>query len=94
MKRDSTISLAVEVSSFAGLDESFRTLVVPAAQYVVFTHRGHVSGLRQTFEAIWGKWLPASGRQFASTPLFERYGEEFDPAAASGGIEVWCPLQT
>ncbi len=83
----------VEVSSFSDLDESFRTIVIPVAHYAVFTHRGHVSGLHQTFETIWGRWLPESGRVFAPTPLFERYGEEFDPATASGSIEIWCPLQ-
>jgi AraC family transcriptional regulator len=83
----------VEVASLAGLDESFRTLTLPATEYAVFTHRGHASGIHQTCEAIWGKWLPESGRQFSQAPLFERYGEDFDPATSSGVVEIWCPLQ-
>ena len=84
----------VEVATFFGLEERFRTIVLPAATYAVFTHGGHVSTLHQTFEAIWGKWLPESGRRFAGTPVFERYGEDFDPESASGGIEIWCPLMS
>jgi AraC family transcriptional regulator len=83
----------VEVSSYSGLDESFRTVTLPATEYAVFTHRGHVSGIHQTFELIWGRWLPESGRQFARSPLFERYGEDFDPATSNGVVEIWCPLQ-
>ncbi|CAB3790856.1 GyrI-like domain-containing protein [Pararobbsia alpina] len=84
----------VEVSSHVGLDETFRTVTLPATEYAVFTHRGHVSGIHQTFEMIWGRWLPESGRQFAQSPMFERYGEAFDPATSSGDVEIWCPLQT
>ena len=82
----------VEVATFLGLDERFRTILVPAAPYAVFSHSGHVSSLHQTFEAIWGKWLLDSGRRFAATPVFERYGEGFEPDSGSGGIEIWCPL--
>ncbi|HTJ95009.1 MAG TPA: GyrI-like domain-containing protein [Pararobbsia sp.] len=82
----------VEVASRDGIDDSFRIVEVPAGRYAVFKHRGHVSGVRQTCERIWNDWLPSSGKTFAATPMFERYGEEFDPATVSGVIEIWCPL--
>ena len=82
----------VEVSSTDGIDDTFKIVVIPAGRYAVFRHNGHVSGIRQTCEQIWNDWLPSSGKQFAPTPSFERYGEEFDPATVSGIVEIWCPL--
>ena len=82
----------VEISSADGVGDMYRIVTAPAARYAVFRHQGHVSGIRQTCEQIWRQWLPASGMQFAPTPMFERYGEEFDPASVSGVVEIWCPI--
>ncbi|CAM2153211.1 AraC family transcriptional regulator [Pararobbsia alpina] len=84
----------VEVSSTDGIDGTFQIVTLPAGRYAVFRHQGHVSGIRGTCEQIWRDWLPTSGEQFAPTPMFERYGEEFDPATVSGVVEIWCPLAT
>lgn len=82
----------VEVASLEGLPGELGRMRVPPAHYAVFTHRGHVSGLRQTWDAIWNDWLPRSGRQPASTPDFERYGEDFDARTGTGTVEIWFPL--
>lgn len=83
----------VEVQSATELPESFTHIQIPAARYAVFTHRGHVSSLDATFDAIWSKWLPHSGRRAADSPCFERYTEDFNPQTGMGGIEIWVPLQ-
>lgn len=89
----------VEVSTFAGLPDDFTVVSLPAAQYAVFAHRGHVSKLYETCDAI-SKWLPESGylpaaAADAETPVFfERYSEEFDPQTGMGGMEVWVSLQS
>ncbi len=82
----------VEVSGTDGIDGTYQTVVIPAGRYAVFRHHGHVSGIRDTCEQIWRDWLPNSGKQFAPTPMYELYGEEFDPATVSGVVEIWFPL--
>ncbi|RKP47814.1 GyrI-like domain-containing protein [Pararobbsia silviterrae] len=82
----------VEVSSTDGLGDPYQIVTIPASRYAVFRHTGHVSGIRHTCEQIWRDWLPSSGKQFAPTPMFELYGDAFDPATASGVVEIWCPL--
>jgi AraC family transcriptional regulator len=87
----------VEVSDFSGLPSELSHLSVPPQKYAVFTHRGHVLKLWSTCDRI-GKWLSQSGYQHASADsaapdFFERYGEDFDPQAGTGGIEVWVPVQ-
>ena len=88
----------VAVSSSSGLPGHFSVATIPAQKYAVFPHRGHVSELRETLDAI-DKWLPGSGLEaacgFAETPsFFERYSEEFDPRTGMGGMEVWIPIKS
>jgi AraC family transcriptional regulator len=83
---------AVEVKEGADVPKGLVTLRVPERRYAVFEHRDHVSTIRETMEAI-HRWLPRSGHKPASAPMFERYGEKFDPQTGRGDIEIWIPVQ-
>ncbi|QDU94902.1 GyrI-like domain-containing protein [Lignipirellula cremea] len=83
----------VEVSNADSLPEGTSHVRLPAQRYAVFTHPGHVSGLAQTLDAIWKKWLPNSSHQAAKAPFFERYTDDFVPETGEGGVEIWIPLQ-
>jgi AraC family transcriptional regulator len=82
----------VEVAGFATLPAGFARLRVAPRRYAVFTHAGHVSGVRGTFMAIFNDWLPRSGFRAADAPAFERYDERFDGRTGLGGFEVWIPI--
>jgi|SRR3974377_1340706 len=89
----------VEVSHPIGLPEDFSVVTIFAQPYAVFVHRGHVSQLRDSLDAIWQKRLPESGHEvgFASAEspaFFERYTEHFDPRTASGEVELWIPIKS
>ena len=84
----------VEVASADGLPTDLTVLKVPAQRYAVFEHKGHVSTLSETCGAIGSKWLPASGYTAAGNPvMIERYGEDFDPHAGTGDMEVWFSIR-
>jgi AraC family transcriptional regulator len=90
--------VGVEVSSTSHHREEFNVICIPAQKYAVFSHREHVSKLRETLEAV-DKWLPGSGLQIAcgtadGPDFFERYSEEFDPRTGMGGMEVWVPIKS
>jgi AraC family transcriptional regulator len=51
----------------------FGVMELPAGSYAVFTHRGPYDGLSRTYQQIYGRWLPKSGRQLRDTPAFEEY---------------------
>jgi predicted transcriptional regulator YdeE len=78
----------VEVESLAGLPAGIGRMRVPAQHYAVFTHDGHASTLRSTWEKIL-EWLSNSSYESSHTPDFEVYGPQSDPLAGVGGIEVW-----
>lgn len=88
----------VEVHSATELPEAFSVVTMPVQRYAVFTHRGHVSKLQETCDAIEREWLPKSQYAFVhGTPgepgFFERYGEGFDPRVGAGDVEVWVPIK-
>jgi AraC family transcriptional regulator len=82
----------VRVIDFSDLPKGFAAFRLPQRKYAVFSHRGHVSQLRQTHYTIWNKWLPGSQMKFADAPNFELYKKEFDPRTGDGPIEIWMPI--
>ena len=82
----------VEMPSGSAPPENVVCLTLAPYTYLVFQHALHVAVLRETCNAIWSEWLPASGHIAAEAPWFERYGASFDPQTGEGGLEVWIPI--
>ncbi len=72
--------------------EGLETRSVPANRYAVFTHRGPVMAIQDTYAAIFGTWLPPSGYRRAEGPDFELYDERFDEETMSGEIDIYVPV--
>jgi AraC family transcriptional regulator len=83
----------VEVTDFSRLPRDWSHLRIAPQRYAVFTHPGHISTIRGTWNSIWNEWMPKSGHQRADAPDFERYGETFDPVTGNGGLEIWVPIK-
>ena len=83
----------VEVSNASNLPKGLTSLEIAAQKYAVFTHRGHIAGIRATIATIWSKGIPESGCQVADGPSLERYGPEFNPVTGMGGVEIWIPVR-
>ena len=83
---------AVEVHDFSQVPESADRLILPAQTYAVFSHPGHISGIRQVWSAIWNDRLPEAEYVAVEAPSFEKYGPHFDPQSGRGGFEIWVPV--
>lgn len=70
-----------------------KSLCLPARRYQVFEHRGPVASLMQTFNYIWGVWLPDHQCRVEGID-FERYPAGFDPNDPDGMIEIYIPIDT
>lgn len=66
-----------EVSSFEGLTEPFVQKVILGGRYAVFTHRGTLRMLPQTFDYIWGTWFLTTKEEMDWREDFELYDERF-----------------
>lgn len=69
------------------------TVALPAGRYAIFTHRGHISGIRASWAAAMEGWLPQSGETMADGPALEYYGPDFDGRSGHGLVEIWIPLK-
>lgn len=81
---------------FAACSESskehgLKSLRVPQQRYQVFKHQGSIDTLMQTFNYIWGLWLPSHGAKVSGVD-FERYPPGYQPHDNSGYIDIFIPL--
>jgi AraC family transcriptional regulator len=84
---------AVQVEDFLLLPPGTGRMRIAPQTYAAFTHPGHVSEFRQSWDHIYKVWLPASGKKALQLPDFERYDEGHDPVSGRGGMEIWIPIE-
>jgi len=84
---------AVEIANDKHSIPELVTMRIPEQRYVVFTHREHIAGIKQTFNYIWSEWLPQSDYIPVNAPSFELYKASFDRQTGFGGVEIWIPVQ-
>jgi AraC family transcriptional regulator len=65
-------------------------VTIPAGQYAVFEFP--LSEIGSSFDFIFNTWLPSSGYALPGSPMFERYGEDFDPTVPSSRMEAHIPV--
>lgn len=64
-----------------------------AGRYAVFLHRGPYENFNDTYDAIFGDWLPAGGEQLRDAPGFDLYLNHPDQVPpAELRTEIWVPL--
>ena len=69
---------------------SMTAVTIPAGQYAVFEFP--MSEIGSAFDFMLNTWLPSSGYAQTGSPLFERYGEDFDPTVPSSRMEAHIPI--
>lgn len=77
--------------SAAPVPEGMTAVNLPGGQYAVFQFP--LSEVGSAFDFIFSAWLPRSGFTQAKSPIFERYGEDFDPTDPSSRMEAHIPIR-
>ncbi|MGB0467096.1 MAG: GyrI-like domain-containing protein [Pontibacterium sp.] len=67
-------------------------VTLSAGRYAVFRKRGPVQEIPALFDAIFSKWLPASGESQREGAVFERYPFDKDSSPESMLYEIWLPV--
>lgn len=76
------------------LPEGMARVHVPAQRYAVFTHKGKTESMGETYELIYGKWLPLQGLKVTKGIDFERYDERFHgPESESSEVDIYIPIE-
>lgn len=81
----------VEVENFFDIPKGMFVKIIPNSKYAVFTHKGSLSKLKDTYNFIYGVWLPQSGYKLAELDTIELYDNRSN--AADPEFDIHIPLK-
>ncbi|MCP4140670.1 MAG: MerR family transcriptional regulator [Chloroflexi bacterium] len=83
-----------EVSDASGLADNMVAREVPTYKYAVFTHRGKLDTLQDTYKYIYETWLPQSGLELVS-PHFdmELYDDRFAFDSDKSEFDIYVAIE-
>jgi AraC family transcriptional regulator len=84
---------AVEVSNQTAVPEGMEPYTISGGKYAVFVHEGPASAAPETFEYIFGTWLPGSGYALDDREHFELLPKSYRPDDPEAREEVWIPIR-
>lgn len=84
---------ATQVSEDAALPKGWERKSLPGGSYLVFTHKGPISKIRETIDYIWGVWLPQSRHIRREAPDFELYDERFKMEDPESEVDLYIPIE-
>jgi len=74
--------------------EGFIEHEISACKYAVFTHKGSVMALGETFDYAYKIWLPKSGYKFRYHEDLENYDDRFDESnPEKSEMYIYIPIQ-
>ena len=93
-KKDFEYIAAVEVSDINDIPEGMAERTIPRQTYAVFTHKGALDNLTETYQAIYAVWQPKSGYELIKAPDFEFYDERFKPNDPDHSeVDLYIPVK-
>ncbi|AFK02070.1 transcription activator effector binding protein [Emticicia oligotrophica DSM 17448] len=84
---------AIEVSTFEEVPEEMESYTLIGGLYAVFLHKGSSSEFQQTFQYIFGEWLPNSEYSIDDREHFELLGEKYRNESPDSEEEIWIPIK-
>lgn len=84
---------AVKVDQFDKIPEGMDLLVIPEGLYAAFPYKGKPSEAKDTYQYIYGKWLPASEFDLDNRPHFALMGEKYKGEDPDSEEEIWIPVK-
>lgn len=84
---------AVQADGNHPIPDGMQSLEVPQGLYAVFNYRGRASQAHQTYQYIYGVWIPQSGYDLDSRPHFALMGEKYKNEDPNSEEELWIPIK-
>jgi len=83
---------AMEVEDFDNIPDEMEAFTLKGGLYAVFIHKGPASSGTDTFQYIFGTWLPGSDFILDDRPHFEIMGDKYKNEEPDSEEEVWIPV--
>lgn len=84
---------AIEVMDFDTVPDDLETLTSPCGLYAVFLYKGPASKGRESYQYIFGTWLPDSDFLLDNRPHFAIMGEKYNNEDPDSEEELWIPIK-
>ncbi|GLU43457.1 GyrI-like domain-containing protein [Allomuricauda sp. NBRC 101325] len=84
---------AVAVSEIEDIPSGMNTITLPEGLYAVFHYKGKPSEIQDTFQYIYGEWLPNSGYEMDARPYFALMGGKYKGEHPDSEEEFWIPIK-
>ena len=81
----------VEVSEFGEAKDGFEQIDLPATTYLVFTHKGKLDTLGQTYDAIMKETFNSGKKQ--KEFWIEYYDERYDKESNDSEFDIWIAIE-
>ena len=82
------------VSEVEDVPEGMVSEIIPSMKVAIFTHKGKLEGLKDTYENIMKDWMPKAGLELDYTkPSIEMYDERFKEDSDASEIEIWMAVK-
>lgn len=82
-----------EVSSIESIPESLSSKTLPASKYAVYTHKGPLDTLADTFHKVYSEWLIEDGLEPITDLSFELYDERFIYNNEHSEMDIYIPIK-
>lgn len=81
------------VDSTADMDPMFVSRDVPPSKYAVFTHKGLLTNLMETYQYIFGVWAKKTDYKINELLNFEWYDDRFKDNDPSSEFDIYIPIE-
>ena len=80
------------VNNFESIPEGMMTWTVPASKYAIFTHKGSLDTLNETYKYIFCIWANKTEYKIAKADQIELYDERFKFGQADSEFDIYIPI--
>lgn len=85
---------SVKVANSEEVPKNMVCRIIPFSKYALFTHKGSLNSLGQTYEYIYGVWLPNSPYEHSTLPDIEEYDNTYcDDNPEECLINIYIPIK-
>lgn len=82
-----------EVENFDNIPEKMKTYTIPGGKYAIFTHKGSLDTLGDTYDSIFGKWMGENNLEYENRGSFELYDDRFKYGEDESIMEIFVPVK-
>lgn len=83
----------VKVNNSDNVPDNMETLTIPTGEYAVFPYKGKPSEAQETYQFIYGTWIPKSEYKLDDRPHFALMGEKYKGEDPESEEEFWIPIK-